>query len=398
MHSLRPRLAAIGLAAILVLTACSSPASPTATPTLPGSASATPSVRPTVSAGDPSGSLDPTPSVAPTEAPSVAPTATPTVGATYVVQPGDNLYRIGLRFGASVAQLQAWNVDRYPQLANPDALQAGWVLVVSADPNATPIPTAKPTTTPATPKPSAPPSTASCRAGNRVAAGSIQTFDRIPTGSKTMAITLDLGGRLDPALDILNYLIANKVCTTIFATGAMAQTATGQQILGVVRAHPELFEVGNHTMHHCDLVRGGGGSPTAAPCKTSVTGSPPTADFIRNELTSAAAIIRQYSGQNPQPYWRPPYGSVNSAVARAAASVGYTKTLLWSIDTIDWKPISDGGPTAQQIASRIMAGAKDGWIVLDHIGGYETFDALKIMVPGLRKAGFTLTTVSDLLN
>jgi polysaccharide deacetylase 2 family uncharacterized protein YibQ len=45
-----------------------------------------------------------------------------------------------------------------------------------------------------------------------------------------------------------------------------------------------------------------------------------------------------------------------------------------------------------------MAGATDGWIVLDHIGGYETFKALQIMVPGLRKAGFTLTTVSDLLN
>jgi peptidoglycan/xylan/chitin deacetylase (PgdA/CDA1 family) len=213
-----------------------------------------------------------------------------------------------------------------------------------------------------------------------------------------MAITLDMGGRLDPAIDILNYLIANKVCTTIFATGAMAQTATGQQILGIVRAHPELFEVGNHTMHHCDLTRGGGGSPTAAPCKTSQTGSPPTADFIRHELTSAEAIIRQYSGQNPQPYWRPPYGYINQRVLDAAASVGYTKTLMWSIDTIDWRPISDGGPTAQQIASRVMAGAEDGWIVLDHLGGYETYKALQIMVPGLRRAGFTLTTVSDLLN
>jgi peptidoglycan/xylan/chitin deacetylase (PgdA/CDA1 family) len=317
---------------------------------------------------------------------------------TYVVQAGDNLYRIGLKFGASVEQLQAWNAERYPALASdPSVLQAGWELIVAGSPDVTPRPTPTQTAPPSV-KPTTPPTTASCRAGDRVAAGSTQSFSSIPTGGKAMAITLDMGGRLDPALDILDYLIANKVCTTIFATGAMSQTAIGQKILGVVRQHPELFEVGNHTMHHCDLVRGGGGSPTAAPCKTSVTGSPPTADFIRDELTSAGAIIRQYSGQNPQPYWRPPYGSVNSAVTKAAASVGYTKTLLWSIDTIDWKPLSDGGPTAQQIAARVMAGAKDGWIVLDHIGGYETYEALKIMVPGLRKAGFTLTTISDLLN
>lgn len=385
----------------LLLAACGSPTSPSASP------SGAPSAEPTVSAGDPSGSVDPeqsetpaaSPSSDPTGSPTSAPSSSPSGGVTtYVVQPGDNLYRIGLRFGASVEQLQAWNAERYPALAtDPSVLQAGWELIVAGAPDATPRPTPTSTSAPSV-KPTVPPTTAGCRAGNRVSPGATETFSRIPTGGKAMAITLDMGGRLDPALDILDYLIANKVCTTIFATGAMAQTATGQKILGVVRQHPELFEVGNHTMYHCDLVSGGGGSPTAAPCKTSKTGSPPTAEFIRHELTSAQAIIRQYSGQDPQPYWRPPYGSVNSAVTSAAASVGYTKTLLWSIDTIDWRPISDGGPTARQIASRVMAGAKDGWIVLDHLGGYETYEALKIMVPGLRKAGFTLTSISDLLN
>lgn len=384
MHSFRPRLAGIGLVAILVLSACASPASPSATPTPPGSASATPSVRPTVSAGDPSGSLDPTPSVAPTD----APTATPGVGATYVVQPGDNLYRIGLRFGVSVAQLQAWNVDRYPQLANPDALQAGWVLVVSADPNATPIPTSKPTTTPATPKPSTP-STASCRAGNRVAAGSMQTFDRIPTGGKAMAITLDMGGRLDPALDILNYLIANKVCTTIFATGAMAQTPTGQQILAVVRAHPELFEVGNHTMHHCDLVTGeqSAGSPY---CPTTR----PSGTFVVKELTDAAGIIRDFTQQNPQPYWRAPFGASDAGVRAAAASAGYTKTIQWSIDTIDWSAAT----TSDLILSRVLSKASSGAIVLMHLGGYHTADALPTLIQALRQRGYTLTTLSDMLD
>ena len=59
-----------------------------------------------------------------------------------------------------------------------------------------------------------------------------------------MAITFDMGGRLDPALDIMAFLVANQVCTTLFPTGAMSVTATGQQVLAVVREHPELFEVG----------------------------------------------------------------------------------------------------------------------------------------------------------
>ena len=82
----------------------------------------------------------------------------------------------------------------------------------------------------------------------------------------------------------------------------------------------------------------------------------------------------------------------------AAASVGYTKTVMWDIDTIDWKPIADGGPTAQQIVSKVVTRAVDGSIVLMHLGGYETLNALTIMVPALRDAGFLLTSLSDLLN
>ncbi len=247
----------------------------------------------------------------------------------------------------------------------------------------TPQPTVKPT-----------PPASGCIAGDRVAAGSQQTFAAIPNAGHAVAFTLDMGGRLDPALDILDFLVANHVCVTLFPTGAMAQSTQGQAVMAIIRAHPELFEIGNHTMHHCDLVRGGGGSPTTAPC---VTNGAPTGDFIRKELTDAAAILKQYSGQDPSPYWRPPYGSISDSVRAAAASVGYTKTFLWDVDTIDWKPISDGGPTAEQIASKVISRSVDGSIVLMHLGGYETLDALKIMVPGLRDRGFLLTSLSDML-
>jgi peptidoglycan/xylan/chitin deacetylase (PgdA/CDA1 family) len=218
-------------------------------------------------------------------------------------------------------------------------------------------------------------------------------FRTIPNAGPGVALTFDMGGRMDPAVDIMNFLVANRVCATIFATGIMSETAQGQQVMAIIRAHPELFEIANHTMYHCDLVRGGGGSPSTGPC----AGGPPSADRIRQEMTEAEAILRAGTGQNPQPYWRPPYGSISDAVINAVASVGYTKAFLWDIDTIDWKPISDGGPTAQQIAAKVIGNSVNGSNVLFHLGGFETLDSLRLIIPGLRDRGFTLTSLSDLL-
>jgi hypothetical protein len=33
-----------------------------------------------------------------------------------------------------------------------------------------------------------------------------------------------------------------------------------------------------------------------------------------------------------------------------------------------------------------------------HLGGYETFEALQILVPALRERGLLLTSISDLLS
>ena len=80
--------------------------------------------------------------------------------------------------------------------------------------------------------------------GCHAAARSIGPFrTRVPE----VALTFDMGGRLDPALQIMNLLVANKVCATIFPTGAMSQTAHRAAGAGGDQAHPELFEVGNHT-------------------------------------------------------------------------------------------------------------------------------------------------------
>jgi peptidoglycan/xylan/chitin deacetylase (PgdA/CDA1 family)/LysM repeat protein len=387
MRTQRPSAMLLGL--LVLLTACSSPAALSPSPSTSAPTTAVPigSVGPSAAP-----SYDATQSPA-SQGASADVDPTPVVGTEYTVERGDGLAAIARAFGTTVAQLQAWNASRYPSLStNPNVLEPGWVLIVSGDPGVTPQPA--PTAPPASPRPTSPPTGGGgCSAGNRVAAGSAQVFRTIPNAGPGVALTFDMGGRMDPAVDIMNFLVANRVCATIFATGVMSETPQGRQVMAIIRDHPELFEIANHTMYHCDLARGGGGSPSTAPCTGSFD-----AARIRREMTEAEAILRAGTGQEPQPYWRPPYGSISDAVLSAVAAAGYTKTFLWDIDTIDWKPVSDGGPTAEQIASKVVSNSVNGSNVLFHLGGYETLDALELIVPALRDRGFTLTSLSDLLD
>ena len=174
------------------------------------------------------------------------------------MQPGDSLLAIARAYGTTMEQLQAWNADRYPSLAsNPDVIEPGWVLVVSRRPERHPAFRRR------RPRHASPGiaagwlrRTAATRAGGRH-----RRSATIPGAGAGVALTFDMGGRMDPAVDIMNFLVANDVCATIFATGVMSETPQGQQVMAIIRANPELFEIANHTMYHCDLARGGGGSP-----------------------------------------------------------------------------------------------------------------------------------------
>ncbi len=133
--------------------------------------------------------------------------------------------------------------------------------------------------------------------------------------------------------------------------------------------------MGNHTVHHCNLRDGGGGSA----CPAS-RGRP--AAFVTAELQDADAIIagspagtRRRTGGRRTARWTRRW-------RRVAATAGYPYTILWSTDTIDWRTVADGGPTARASAAKVIAGRKAGAIVLMHLGGYETRNALPAMVRG----------------
>jgi peptidoglycan/xylan/chitin deacetylase (PgdA/CDA1 family) len=211
----------------------------------------------------------------------------------------------------------------------------------------------------------------------------------VPAATGRIALTFDMGGRLTPALSIVRFLLLERVCTTFFPTADAAKTSEGRAVMALIGAHPELFELGNHTSHHCNLRDGGGawsGCPTTRPSDT----------FVAEELTSADVTLRYLSGLGSAPYWRPPYGAIDSRLVAAAAAAGYPDAILWSIDTIDWRPVNDSGPTAAATIVKVRDRATAGGIVLMHLGGYTSRDALPGMLQALAAKGYRPSSVSGL--
>jgi peptidoglycan/xylan/chitin deacetylase (PgdA/CDA1 family) len=196
-----------------------------------------------------------------------------------------------------------------------------------------------------------------------------------------VALTFDMGGRVEPALDIMNWLIANRVRATIFMTGAMVEnpnTDAGREVLHLVAAHPDLFALGNHSYTHPDF--------------RDLTQVAMALELIRTENAIATFV-----DISPKPYFRPPFGGVNAAVVAGVAAAGYDRTVMWDVDTIDWRPPEEGGPSAADIVAKVTNNAQGGSIVLMHLGGYNTFEALPQLVANLRGKGLEPVTLAELL-
>jgi peptidoglycan-N-acetylglucosamine deacetylase len=192
-----------------------------------------------------------------------------------------------------------------------------------------------------------------------------ETISRTSPSRRLVAITLDDGVPFDTR--ILGLLEAKNVRLTTFLTGL------------AVKAHPDLvrrlnkdgFEIANHTYDNKKL--------------TDLTDAE-----IRDELKRTQDAISAITG-NQAPYMRPPGGATNAHIQGIAASMGY-RVVLWDKTFGD-----DTAATPDTIFHNVMDGLKPGDIVVGHWGGKNTYAALQLILPEMRKRGLTPVTVSELL-
>ncbi len=349
----------------------------------PGSSQApqSPSPQPTTTA-----TLGPT---GPTPEPTFTrPTPSPEPSFTsYVVQSGDTLTSIAKRFRTTARSIAWWNRGTYPSLDpesagyRPDRIVPGWILVVmpgvTVDENNPPTPSPAPTPG-ATPAATAPTATVPSPAPSTAPAAPATVISHGARTSGTIALTFDMGGRLDPAVQIVQWLVDHHVHATLFPTGAAGSTTTvGRAALTLASAHPELFDIGNHSWSHPDF--------------TTLT----TAQMA-DQADRCEAAIAPIVGQTSKPWFRPPYGAWAYAVRAAVGQAGYRYLVMWDVDTIDWRAVADGGPTTTDIVAKVTAKAQGGSIVLMHLGGWNTLDALPGILAALQSKGLQPVTLGEM--
>jgi peptidoglycan/xylan/chitin deacetylase (PgdA/CDA1 family) len=187
-----------------------------------------------------------------------------------------------------------------------------------------------------------------------------------------------MGGRLDPAVDIVRWLVDHRVHATLFPTGmAGSTTALGRAALTLASAHPDLFDIGNHSWSH--------------PSFRTLT-----ATQMADQVNRCEAAIGPIVGQSSKPWFRPPYGAWNDAVRTAVGLAGYRYVVMWDVDTIDWRATADGGPTAMDVVAKVTTRAQGGSIVLMHLGGWNTLDALPGILAAMQAKGLRPVTLEEM--
>ena len=199
----------------------------------------------------------------------------------------------------------------------------------------------------------------------------VRTVRSVPVPVKAAALTFDDGPSPRWTPEILRLLEEYGAKATFFVVG-----------LELVR-HPEIvraearagMEIGNHGFRHLVLV---GLDPTA----------------IEAEVRPVEQEITAITGDRPTLY-RLPRGRGDATALRTLADMGYT-IVYWSVDTKDYQDRRSAAAIAQQVEREIRPGS----IVILHDGGGDqahTVAALRLLLPVLRREGYRLVTVSQLL-
>jgi polysaccharide deacetylase family sporulation protein PdaB len=194
---------------------------------------------------------------------------------------------------------------------------------------------------------------------------------KVSTSSKVVALTFDDCYSSTNANAILAILKANGIKATFFIIGDAA--AKHPSIVSAI--NDAGMEIGNHTYNHTNLTR-------------------LTYSQIQSELSRTDDVIRGITGKTTKPLFRPPYGYYNSSVLQAAGDAGYTRAIMWTIESLDYTGIS-----SSEIYSRVVNNVTPGAIVLMHAvdTAPNTKYALQDIINNLRNQGYSFKTVSGLL-
>ncbi len=190
-----------------------------------------------------------------------------------------------------------------------------------------------------------------------------------PTSDKKyVALTFDDGphGTLTPKL--LDSLKGTGAKVTFFVMGIKAELHP--DILK--RAVSEGHEVANHVWDHPVL-------------------SKLSFDKVHDQLSRTNTAIKNAIDKLPT-VMRPPYGNTNKKLNNYITDTEKLDVIMWSLDTNDWKR-----PASAEIIKRVVDKVKPGTVILCHDIHPGTIEAMPELVATLQRMGYTLLTVTEMI-
>ena len=181
-----------------------------------------------------------------------------------------------------------------------------------------------------------------------------------------IALTFDDGPNTVITPQVLDILEKEGILASFFL---IAQNITPESAAVARRAYDMGCDIENHTLTH--------------PFMDKLT-----VEEIRKEVQTCTDKIIEITGEAPK-FFRPPFIAVSQAMYD-----NIDMTFICGMGCEDWVP----EVTAEQRAERVLANAEDGQIVLLHDMQWNqnTVEALKTIIPELKKRGYDFVTVSQL--
>lgn len=190
---------------------------------------------------------------------------------------------------------------------------------------------------------------------------------RVETQEKKVAISFDAAWGSDITPKLLATLKKHNIKTTFFLVKFWMDKYPEMTKLIAKEGH----EIGNHSATH--------------PHMGSIS-----REEIMKELKDTHDKIKGLTGQNAI-LFRPPFGDYNNTLITTAGEMGY-HVIQWDVDSLDWKDLS-----ADAIYDRVIEQIKPGSIVLFHNNGKHTAEALEPIINELKKQGYKIVPISQLL-
>lgn len=115
-----------------------------------------------------------------------------------------------------------------------------------------------------------------------------------------------------------------------------------------------------------------------------------SAERARLEISMTEDLLKETLGVENR-WFAPPSGDFNQKTVDIASSMGL-QTVLWTLDTVDWRK-----PSSASIVNKIGAKVEAGTLILMHPTASSS-GALKGMIESIRAKGLVLGTVSETLS